>query len=340
MATYRIALEDLSYPKVPNMHWPALLARHHVPFVLDRGERNAILQCPWCGASDEKKHDLSISLRGKGYKCWRNRTHRGRSNARLIQALLHCSMERARELAGEQATLPLKRDSDFAADVATLLGKSPERLKPSYLKLPADSRPLQSRGLGKVFWNYMKGRGFTDAEIDWLVENYQLHYATSGSYRYRIIVPVHDERGALMTWTARSVTDDPLRYKTLATDDSVKPPAELLLGLDLLWRVPNPATLVIVEGPFDALRVSALGHERGIYATCLFGLQASPTQADLLMQLRSRFRKVRLLLDNDVVLRHFGLGQALAVKTAKLPVGIKDPGALSRELAYDVLNSL
>ena len=59
--------------------------------------REIVIKCPWCGVNDPSHH-LSVNLDGKGFRCFRSENHRGRNPARLVQALLRCSMEHARSL--------------------------------------------------------------------------------------------------------------------------------------------------------------------------------------------------------------------------------------------------
>jgi hypothetical protein len=322
--------------------WIRFCETHGVRFVTSgpNVSRDHIgIRCPFCGSADRSEH-MQISLSGKGWKCWRNERHKGKSRSKLIRAILGCSNERARELAGERSR-PVISDTRLDDEVrASLSGKRVRRTYEGPLALPNEFRPLTQPGLyAKHFWLYLYNRGYTNVEITWLSDNYHLMYATRGDYAYRIIIPVFDRYGDLRSWTSRTISKtENLRYKSVSGKTR-----DWVLGLPLLWSVYNPKRLVICEGPFDALRVSALGHKRGVYGTCLFGLAMTSAQARLLRELSERFRSVCFLLDEDAELRTFGMLEQLGVSGCvrlKLPVGVKDPGELDADGLDRVLEGL
>lgn len=324
--------------------WPRLLAARGVPYVT-RGPNTAknhlSVKCPFCGDADPSQH-LGISLKGEGWGCLRNSQHRGRSRARLISALLHCSMEEAHRIAGTDQASPTAVDEDFGAEVAALLGmgeptkpKSPLTLLPEFKRLGTGLRDAP-------FLDYLWRRGYNRSQIEWISDAYKLHRTVRGEFRYRLIIPVYSREGVLQTWTGRTIAEDEsVRYKSLSKEKSVDVPSNLLLGLPLLWKCTNPHVLVLCEGPFDALRISALGREYGIYGTCLFGLNVSERQALLLDQLSQKFQRIILLLDPDAdwaVLRIRDLLQPLRLVVGTLPTGVKDPGELSQAAAEPLLS--
>lgn len=324
--------------------WQRFFRQQGVSFVTrgpNTGSGQISIRCPWCGPSDQSNH-LSISLRGDGYRCWRNpRAHAGRARWRLISALLNCSPEEARRLAGEE-TAPTPKDEDLSVQLAKLLGPplAPLIQISGPLKLPPEFKPLRGpQGLGAPFWSYLEDRGLASP---WVCETYGLHYAITGRYRYRIIIPVYAPDGQLMTWTARSIVPrEPVRYKALPNrppfDDydgplARKAPGALLLGLPFLTQVANPRMLIVCEGPFDAIKVSALGRTAGVYGTCLFGLDISESQALLIERLAARFQRVVILLDPDAATLNLRIKEAVtcAVAFGRMPQGVEDPGAFTR----------
>ena len=316
--------------------WKRFLSSQHIA-CQDAGKHNITTGCPWCGSTDAEHHYLAISTRGRGWRCFRNRQHRGRSNVRLMMALLKCTKEHAEELVGEVAP-PLPTPETFAIDWRKKLGVSTEGARPTQfrLKLPSEFKPLWQTNsrFADVFWGYLYERGYSEDQAVWVVGTYKLHYAISGPYAYRIIIPVFDSTGKLMTWSGRSIRPDAeIRYKTLATDEACAPPGNLLLGLEFLWKVQNPRCLVVCEGPFDAIAVSVLGARNGVYGTCLFGLNVSEAQADLLADLERRFERMRLMLDPDALLRVLSLRERLPrrCKSAAMLTGLKDPGELIKK---------
>jgi hypothetical protein len=319
------------------LDWKRLLTGQGIPFQ-DAGPHNINTACPFCGAVDVSGHYLAISLRGRGWRCFRNpRQHRGRSYVRLLTALLRCTQEHARELLGETAT-PLPEPDHFAEQWRSQLGLSvPSRL--TTLEFPAEFTSMASPSrFGLAFWYYLYNRGFSTAQADWAVASYNLHYATTGQYTYRLIIPVYSAQGKLMTWTGRSIRrDTPIRYLSLGTDDALAPPGDLLLGLPLLWKATSTRCLVICEGPFDAIAVTVLGHQHGIWGTCLFGVNVSEAQANLLAELERRFDQMTLLVDPDARLRTLSLRERLPQRcgVSHLPFDLKDPGELLQK-GYNV----
>src|SRR5262249_9671231 len=128
----------------------------------------------------------------------------------------------ARRVVGVAADLAPTRD-EFALSVAALrrLGGAVENTNPlGELRLPVEFRPLLNGSpLSGPFLEYLRQRDFRDAQIQWLAENYDLRYATQGRFAYRIVLPVRDRYGSLLTWTGRAVSPgaEP-RYLTLTVD--------------------------------------------------------------------------------------------------------------------------
>jgi hypothetical protein len=311
----------------------AVLEAHGVEFRVS-GANEILTRCPQCGASDPSQH-LAISTRNRGWRCLRNpRMHRGRSYSKLLVGLLNCSVERARELIGEEAAVRLPDSEEFATGWRKQLGLTePVDTRPKTLSLPKEFKRLTPdaprSSLG--FWNYLYKRGYTEKQADWAAEAYDLHYAMSGRYSYRLIVPVKAFDGQLMTWTARGISDQEIRYLTLKSDEARAAPGELLLGLPLLYKATLARCLVVCEGPFDAIAVSTLGHKYGVWGTCLFGLELSEKQADLLAEVETRFERIRVALDPEQAwLRMLDMRQLLPkrCKPLQIPQGFKDPGEL------------
>jgi hypothetical protein len=335
--------------------WPNFLRQQRIEFVTKgpntpRGEIS--VKCPLCGPADRSQH-MCIALNGKGWHCWRNNTHKGKSRVRLIQLLLKCSVEMARDLAGVK-TVYLPQDEDIGSDLRTkLLGEDMEpEVKAPPLRLLKEFKPLSDRGrFAQAFHEYLiEERHYRQKQIDWLVETYDLHYAVKGPFAYRVIIPLYDEQEKLQCWVGRSIIDEePLRYKALSP--VAKPhlglpaakcrPPETLLGLDVLTRCPDPRALIVTEGPFDAFRISVFGHALGVYGTCLFGLNLTEQQAVLLEGMRERFKYVGMLLDSAAHFQAFRLANnGIDLDLLKLEPTVKDPGELSADATIDLCLSV
>jgi hypothetical protein len=318
--------------------WAAFLTSQGIEFVTrgpNTGRDQVGVQCPFCGADDASQH-MAISVKGHGWSCRRNQSHRGRSRTKLIQALLRCSPERARQLAEEGTAIlvpPAEGLGDRMRELITGSRKPYHTPVPLSLK-KGSCKPLSGSPslLARPFFEYLKGRGYRGDQLEWIIDKYQLHYVTYGLFRYRLVIPVFSSNGQLITWTARTVyEDEPVRYRTLTCPPAIAAPGDFLLGLPLLWGCTNPRVLIICEGPLDAIRVSALGHRDGVYGTCLFGLRMSESQAELIEELSARFDRIGLLLDDDAafrVLRIWKSISSVSVRSLKLPSTAQDPGEL------------
>jgi hypothetical protein len=90
-------------------------------------------------------------------------------------------------------------------------------------------------------------------------------------------------------------------------------------------------TIILVEGPFDALKLNVLGRRTGICSTCFFTNTPSAQQLDQLYDLLPRFRRRYIMLDQDMLPRAMGLANRLSnldVQVKQLPSNRKDPGEI------------
>lgn len=310
-----------------------------------KNSRNRIgLNCPFCG-DDEGMH-LGIDVYTGFWHCWREPVkgaHSGRTPYRLIERLLGCSRETAARIVEAGANSVVANDRTFGSDIARLLGGPVTKLE-----FPRDYKlefPREYHRLGatprsrRLYYPYLTGRGYTESQVDWLVNRYRLCYATKGPFVYRIIIPVYF-RDRLVTWTGRHIGDDELRYRSLSHDPETairtgQPQAAVnikhtLLDFDMA-RIRGGHTLVITEGPFDAIRITFFGYRAGIHAVALFGKQASDEQIDLIAELTPHYRRVVCLFDVDAESEFGPFPELLNIKQRVLPVGVKDPALLTRE---------
>jgi hypothetical protein len=321
--------------------WITFLDRQNIDYV-SAGSDNVECPCPWCGAEEHGRH-MSISLSGKGYKCWlRPLEHRGKSVPKLIQALLGCSWGEAFSLAGVESRGPSLAEMEFMAKARELLGGEKRVTPVEELRYLKEFRPLVPEGSGRYFVEHMVSeRGYEIDELYDLQRWYQLQCAISGYFKYRIIIPIYMNDN-LVTWTGRSIKRNAdIRYLTL----SAKPTkAELPLApmsIDkTLWNYDalkkGGEDLYICEGPFDALRIDYVGHSRGIRATCVFKKQISASQVTLLDNISHLFRRIYLLFDAGEhldILRTRSQLAHLKLRSRTLPAGYKDAGEMGYKAA-------
>lgn len=319
--------------------WISFLESHHIHYVttgpnVSRG--HVAVHCPFCGAGDKSQH-MSINLNGKGWRCFRNREqHKGKSPVYLVQALLQTTQERARAIVGEAVFIP----DDFMNAVMSKLNPNDKPARKQALVMPKEFRPLKEVASARHFINYLTGptRQFTKQQVLRMTKDYDIHYATGGPMKGRVIFLVKYEQ-QLVSWTGRSIYPDAfLRYKTLSADPEVEEnPAMgpindyLLWWDDLIDRQHDSDTLILCEGPFDALKVSVIGARHGIDATCFFTASPSVRQIDLLHTLMDQYSRKFLLLDRGTLataMRVQSSLSALKIPYLSLPENVKDPGLL------------
>ena len=136
-------------------------------------------------------------------------------------------------------------------------------------------RPLQSDHA------YLKQRGVDPLLADQFGIGF---YAGAGIMSGSVVIPIHNQRGALVGYAGRAVTERGPRYRF---------PRGFQKSSELynLHRCTGPS-VVPVEGFFDALSVV----QAGFNAVALMGVTLSEQQRKLLV---TRFSEVVLLLDGD-----------------------------------------
>ena len=320
------------------MDWIQFFEQNSIHYVTkgpNTGRGQISIQCPWCGQSDESQH-LSVSLSGQGFRCWRQPTHSGKNPARLIQALLGCSWEQANSLAGN-TTVNL---DDFMSKIRATLNKPEVEVRISNLVLPSEFKQFSNKPSAKPYVEYLRRRGYNDKQIQ-QAEDYGIYYASQGLYKGRIIFTVV-ENGKLVGWTGRTIySNEMVRYQTLTNDPekakergeipASSPITEFLLWHDRLSQT-DADTIVLCEGPFDALRVNILGEYLGIVSTCFFTSAMSAMQKNKLYEILPRFRHKYVLLDQGTFAKADKIRSELVsfgVEVKRLPKEIDDPGELT-----------
>ncbi len=308
------------------MDWIALFEDNQIPYVTrgkntKRGEVS--VRCPWCGEDDPSEH-MGVNLTAERWGCLRNPMHRGYAPPKLIAGLLGVGIAQARAVAAAYSvTDPDSLDAALALLTGTSDSPKPVQGYEVPLHLYDEFKPITSRGTGRKYWDYLAARGFH--QVDQLVKDYDLLYTTTGRWKDRIIIPLV-QQGELIGWTARAIVNPIEAPRYDSSSERIKQTVfnedELQAGGDLL---------VVVEGPFDAIKVDYYGRWFGARATCGFGTSLSMDQIAILWGLRRKFRKVLILFDQGTVDQSFYAADWLQgpnVSVGYLPEGVDDPGEL------------
>lgn len=326
------------------MRWDpiAFLTRNNIWYKTsgkDVKKGNANIRCPFCieeGRPDETGH-LGIDLKTGMWGCWRSSRHRGASPVRLIMKLSGCSKEEAQRICGESPEAKgfsggLSFDE---IDVSELFSPK-EEVQQSHLnkkcKFEEGIYPLVRKYSTQRFYDYLARRGFYEEDLDDIVETYRLHYALSGPYANRVILPVYYD-GVLQAYTGRAVNNSTLRYFSSKVADSVVNIYDCLPGLDFLKSSKDMETLFVVEGPLDYLKVDYYAREYRSTATCLFTKVISDIQVNLLNSVSKNFKRIVIMLDPEEFRDAFEMREKISFMrcdTSFLTISeAEDPGALT-----------
>ncbi len=316
------------------MNWVEFLEAHAIPYVTrgpntKRGEIS--IRCPFCGEDDPSEH-LGINLTQENWGCHRNPAHRGRKPQFLIQAILGGTWAQAGlTLAQFNQSDPETLDAALAA-----LNAPSEAPKATEAALEApDLRPILKRGGTARFYGYLKGRGFDD--VTDLIERYRIQCCVTGRFKNRVVIPFY-QHGKLVGWTGRALGNPINAPRYLSSGAGIK---TTVFNEDELWD--GGKMLIVVEGPFDALKMDYYGEPFGVRATCGFGTSLSPEQLSIIVGVRKRFKRVVILFDHDATEQSFHAAdwlQAPNVSIGTLPPGVKDPGALHRDAVEALITAL
>lgn len=310
--------------------WLAFCKQRRIPFEREgksTAKGNISIHCPFCGAADRAHHmGLSLNVREPFWGCWRNAKHRGRDPARLVAKLLgiaYGTAEALVELSGTQL-------DEFENAVERLRSGDEEsrgkQRAADPLDLPREFRLLSPQEPGPyadMFISYLGRRGF-GADARAVARRYELYFALSGAQAWRLIFPVRDERGVLVGWTGREIREG-ARIKYL-TSANLPPRAILRFNQD---KGAAQRSLLVSEGPFDALKLDFYGEPLGFAALATMGTGASLQKVSDLRALRRRGRDLILVFDSDATSQALSLAEEIGARWAPLPEGIKDPGEMT-----------
>ena len=257
------------------------------------------IHCPLCGSSDPSQH-CNVQLNGKGFQCWRNKSHKG-SLKYLLTILVGAAAanEALEEIADETF-------DDFDKMVAQLYeeDKPKAEIPAKHLEWPMGSRKIRNAAPTTAFWkHFVTKRGFREEDVDEVCDRYDLRCAVHGEWNGRYILPVFSWDGYLIAWTGRALGKSTLRYKAFPKDGTIK---TSLFGLPEAQR--GGERLLIVEGPFDQLKTdfyaSKKCHSVGVMSTSIKAGQKSML-----------FRLARLYTEVCIALDEFALEQALSLQS-------------------------
>jgi hypothetical protein len=306
------------------VQWRELFSQLQVPWV-ERGhgltQGRIGLRCPWCGASDPSYH-LSIDEATGLYHCWRVAGHGGVSAPRLLEALGTRRSE-AIQLLKEHGWMPGRVTATPGTAAPSSYLKGWERFRPA----ASDPQAL----------DYLHGRGFPDPSAT--ASLFDLRVG-SGRWAQRLWFPLLYD-GEVVGFTGRAMGRYEPRYLTETSAAVLYLPSSGAPAADQV-------NLLIVEGPFDALRLADFVRRHynpvPLIIVALCGLSMS---ANKQLQLRALCRMaahsmivpdstVAPTATNKLIITIAGSNprplpghQLVRVLRLQLPPGIDDPGDMS-----------
>ena len=254
------------------------------------------VECPWCGNASSKGGDKlygGINTDSEVYNCWRC------GPRKLSSYLWQLLGPKSKDLIWEYSGASTYVDNRHKVKEVTLPG---EALLP-------------------IHRNYLAKRGF---DPDFLVEKYGIQgtgpYVTYKvnapdpiNLSNRLIIPIFDTIGRLVTWQSRDVTNKArIRYIGCPDLDSLMSYKQLLYGS----HTAQSSAVGVVEGLFDQWRMG------DGWVTC-FGTGITPEQIKAL----SAWERVAVVFD----------GEALAQKQARaLAAQLEGLGCLASSVDLEI----
>ena len=272
---------------------------------------HVVVKCPWCGDDDPSEH-LGIQVDGPfAYGCWRNADHRGRNPVRLVQGILKCSWGRAKDIVRTFGGELSVTTDDLEEAISRLVkGKQVERSEVFHVEqVWRGFRRVWTDLGGEPYIHYLAARGIEDPRR--FAETFDLRFALTGKWSKRLLIPIYDLGGNnVIAWTGRAIGNAEIRYLSSKDSDNAFRPN------DTVYAPPggyNGEVLVVLEGPFDALKLEWYAREMGVRATCMFSLTMNSGQIAALTRLAKMFRRVILMLDRGEYFKALRLAEKIPV---------------------------
>lgn len=282
------------------------LVKYRIPFRERSSGREVVTNCLW---HEDYKNKLSINTATGLFQCFVC-GEKGRfiDIARQVYLKKRVSTEKISEFDVELTKAPSKPILE-----GEIVIPYPEGYFPLYGITPGIT--------DKVPLSYLHKRGITDAQLLY----YKIGYCVGGPYDKRIIVPVLNDSGSLLSFIARDYTGK-LTPKVLTP-----PSSQGRHGIkDYVFNLHNASKLghlLIGEGVFDAISL-------GVRGIALFGKTISNLQ--LAKILNAKPQRISIVLDPDAILHANILAQQLTnhigdVRIATLPEGT-DPNSVPKDI--------
>ncbi len=317
--------------------WKKFCTEYGIPYVTEgkhTTKGNINIRCVWCAQADSSEHlGLKLDIRDPAWHCWRNGQHAGRNPRRLVQKLLQCSFSDAQSIVNNQlVSTPEQEELDKVTDAMRpqIQIHNPIKVEPEpiALQMPLEFKPLNQYAAstsryGDLFMTYLaQTRGF-GADAPAVAKQFDLCYVLTGDFAWRLIIPFYVDH-TLVGWTGRDIRHNPhLRYRTQGDK-------RLVFNAD---AISDGQTLLITEGPLDAIKLHHYGSPNGYAAVATLGTSIAPEQKPLLARAIRKCKNAVILFDRDTLVTGMQLAEELEALSGR-PVRsrylaeYKDPGEI------------
>jgi hypothetical protein len=182
--------------------------------------------------------------------------------------------------------------------------------------------PLAPKGIGQPGYDYLVGRGLPAQRLDELIARFDLRFDEQAR---RVVFPVR-EGGRELGYTARAIdARERKRWLSYPVEGGHK---TTIYDADRVRAGGN--TLFVVEGPLDALMVTAaIQPGNDSVATAFFGSLPTDAQLALVVAAVPFYRMVYMMLDANVL----GRCRRLAREVARA-AGVPNVGAINIGFEY------
>jgi len=197
------------------------------------------------------------------------------------------------------------------------------------------NKPLKF-ALDRIDWShpYLTERGIAkETAFHFGIGN----FAGKGSMNGRIVIPIHNEKGVLVSYSGRAVNGEKPRYKLPA---NFKKSLELFNLHRAIEASNGPLqSVILVEGFFDVMKIYQAAYRRVV---AMMGSSLSPAQEELLIK---HFESVIVMLDGDAAGRRatddclLRLGKRMPTRVISLADGCQ-PDQLSTTQIQELLKHL
>jgi len=182
---------------------------------------------------------------------------------------------------------------------------------------------------------YFKERGLEKETI----EDFGLGYRKSGLMKGMIVIPIHNEKGALIAYAGRYPGDPAERESKYVPSEFKK--HLVLFNLNRVKHLAKEKGLILVEGFFDVFNLWQVGYENVV---ALMGTSFSDEQEKLIVEAVGENGKVVLMFDSDETGRSASqdalarLGTQVDVELIQLGEEGLQPASLSKETIKGLLS--